>query len=193
MKKKTESRQPATGIKFPMSANMALDAARELFGRHGEINFDDDDATGSRYCVGIQTPRGFRVHGRSANGWQEALERAAVNKVAPSVKKTTMEKVLQEAHDKYSKTKQQTDELFAKANAAVDKVNKKSDRVVSVVNDVIFYLENNREVATQRLFPGASDDTQDTWRKRSVVEFWKWLDKERKRRLIEIAVERYAK
>jgi len=69
----------------------------------------------------------------------------------------------------------------------------KNERVVSVVDDVIYYLENNREVAANRLFPGASDDYLDEWRARGVVAFWTHLGTQEKKRLVDIAVEHYAK
>ncbi len=68
----------------------------------------------------------------------------------------------------------------------------KTNAYSKVTDAVISFLENNKQQAVNRLFPGENrDGYHQEWLKRDTVKFWQHLDSGNRAELIEMAVEHY--
>lgn len=60
-----------------------------------------------------------------------------------------------------------------------------------LIDDVMSYIYNHKDLATRRLFPTASEGYIEQWIQREVFEYWRHLDSGNRVRLIRDAVEYY--
>jgi len=68
---------------------------------------------------------------------------------------------------------------------------KKKNRTVETIDAVIRFIENNREQAISRLFPGANGDVHFGWKDKDFYSFWKCLDEDQHFKLMLMAMEHY--
>ena len=66
------------------------------------------------------------------------------------------------------------------------------DKTIKDIDNVFYFLDNNKRQAAERLFHGNHQDYIEVWIERTPFKFWVHLDQSYKRRLVTMAAEHYS-